>query len=120
MTWLARCGLAAAAMLLSACAHLDPQDRVPRTEPVGRLAPQGASPWRVEFGEPTLTRLLRDADLGSLDVKIALARVARARADVATARSARRLHVSVGAEAAVGAPSFRNTRTEATPTLESA
>ena len=112
--------LAAAALLLSACAHLDPEDRAPRTNPVARLAPAGPSPWLVDFGDPALARLLRDADLGSLDVKIALARVARARADVATARADRALHVSVGAEAAGGGTSFRDTRSAATPTFEAA
>ena len=113
-------GLAAVAVLLSACAHLDAEDRAPRTDAVARLAPAGPSPWRVDFGDPVLARLLRDADLGSLDVKIALARVAKARADVATARADRALHVSIGAEAASGGTSFHDARSAATPTFEAA
>jgi len=120
MRWSAWAGAAAAATLLSGCAHLDPQDRAPRTDPVLRLRPAGPSPWRADFDDPALSALLRDADRGALDVKIALARLARARADVAASRAQRRLHVSIGAEAAGGGTSFRDARSSATPTFEAA
>jgi multidrug efflux system outer membrane protein len=113
-------GLAAAAALLSGCAHLNEADRAPRTDPVARLRPQGPPPWHVDFGDPALADLLRDADAGSLDVKIALARVARARAEVAEAHARRTLRVSIGAEAAGGGTSFRDARSAATPTFEAA
>jgi hypothetical protein len=118
MTRPAWSSLAAVAMLLSACAHLDPEDRAPRTDPVARLSPSGPSPWQVDFGDPALSDLLRGADLGALDIKIALARLARARADVAEARAQRAPHVSIGAEGAVGGVDFHDARSAATPAFE--
>jgi multidrug efflux system outer membrane protein len=105
-------------VLLSACAHLDPADRAPRSDPVARLRPVGPSPWRVDFGDPTLSELLHGADIGALDIKIALARLARARADVAAAHARRAPQVSIGAEAAGGGVDFRDARSAATPTFE--
>ena len=118
MTRPAWSSLAAVAMLLSACAHLDPEDRAPRTDPVARLSPSGPSPWQVDFEDPALSDLLRGADLGALDIKIALARLARARADVAEARAQRAPHVSIGAEGAVGGVDFHDARSAATPAFE--
>jgi outer membrane protein TolC len=110
--------LAAAATLLSGCAHLDAADRAPRTDPVVRLNPQGPSPWRLDFGDPVLAALLREADGDSLDVKIALARVARARAELAEAHAHRSLQASIGGEAAVGGTDLHDARSAATPTFE--
>lgn len=110
--------LAAAATLLSGCAHLDPADRAPRTDPVTRLNPQGPSPWRLDFGDPALAALLREADSGSLDVKIALARVARARAELAEAHAHRAVQASIGGEGAGGGTDFHDARSAATPTFE--
>lgn len=118
MRFPAWCGWVAMAVLLSACAHLDPADRAPRSDPVARLRPAGPSPWRVDFADPALSELLRGADLGALDIKIALARLARARADVAAAHARRSPQVSLGAEAAAGGPNFRSARSAATPTFE--
>ena len=112
------CALALAATMLSACANLDPADRAPRTDPVARLAPSGPSPWKVDFADPALAALLHKADAGALDVKIAIARLERAQADVETAGSARTLQVEVGAEAAAGGTSLRGARSAGTPTFE--
>jgi multidrug efflux system outer membrane protein len=120
MTPRARAVLAAVAALLAGCAHLEPADRAPRTDPTARLKPQGASPWRVEFGDPELAVLLREADAGSLDVKIALARVARARAEVAEAHARRAVGVTIGGEAAGGGTDFHDARSAAAPTFEAA
>jgi multidrug efflux system outer membrane protein len=120
MTARAWSALAAAATLLAGCAHLDPADYKPRTDPTARLSPQGGSPWRVDFGDPELAALLREADAGSLDVKIALARVARARADVAEAHAHRAPQVTIGGEAAGGGTDFHDARSAATPTFEAA
>lgn len=107
-----------AAALLSACTTLGPADRAPRTDPIGRLSADGPSPWKVDFGDPGLAELLRTADAGALDIKIAVARLARARSEVEAARAARKPHVEVGAEAAAGGTSFRDARSAGTPSLE--
>lgn len=65
-----------------------------------------APTWTPDLGDPVLGDLLARADRGSLDVKMALARLEKAGADVDLARAGRRPHVSVGVEAAAGAANF--------------
>ena len=103
---------------LGACTTLSRADRAPRTDPVARLAPTGPSPWREDFGDPALRNLLDRADLGALDVDVALARLERAAADVEAADAARRLNVVVGVQSAIGGRNFRSSTSGATPTLE--
>ena len=50
MTRSAWSSLAVVAMLLSACAHLDPEDRAPRTDPVARLNPAALRPGKWTSG----------------------------------------------------------------------
>jgi multidrug efflux system outer membrane protein len=63
-------------------------------------------PWSPDLGDPVLADLLVRAELGSLDIRMALARLEKARADVDLARAGRRPHLTIGAEAAVGGGDF--------------
>ena len=85
---------------------------------MGRLTPVGDSPWRQDLGDPELRGLLRQADLGALDIKIALARLERARAEVDLARAAAAPQLAVGAAGAVGGRTFVSRRAVGSPTLE--
>jgi multidrug efflux system outer membrane protein len=76
--------------------------------------------WSPDLGDPVLADLLARAASGSLDIRMALARLERARADVDLARAGRRPHLTVGAEAAAGAATFSSARSGAgTPVLGS-
>ena len=68
-------------------------------------APQAAS-WSPTLDDPVLADLLTRAELGSPDIRMALARLEKARADVDLARAGRRPHLTIGAEAAVGGADF--------------
>jgi outer membrane protein TolC len=109
---------AALAMLLAGCAAVTPADRAARTDPVARLAPAGESPWREDLGDPTLRDLLRRADAGSLDIKLALARLERARADLALAGAAAHTQVTLGLAGASGGRTLSSHREVGAPTLE--
>ena len=85
---------------------------------MGRLTPVGDSPWRQDLGDPELRGLLRQADLGALDIKIALARLERAQAEVDLARAAAAPQLAVGAAGAVGGRTFASRRAVGSPTLE--
>lgn len=112
-------GLAgAAALALGGCAGLSAADRGPRTDPVARLAPAGASPWTDDLGDPVLADLLRQADTGALDVKAALAKLEHADAELEAAQAANPLRLPVGLAAAVGGRNFSQSRSAATPTVE--
>lgn len=76
----------------------------------GAVAPTDPSPWRADFSDPVLADLLRRADLESLDIRMALARLARARAEVDLARAAHAPHLDIGGEAALGGESFSSSR----------
>lgn len=69
-------------------------------------APQAAAPWSPTLDDPVLADLLTRADQGSLDIRMALARLERARADVDLARAGRRPHLTIGVEAAAGGADF--------------
>ena len=66
------------------------------------VAPQTAGPWSPTLEDPVLANLLVRAELGSLEIRMALARLEKARTDVDLARAGRRPHLTVGVEAAVG------------------
>jgi len=68
------------------------------------------SPWSPDLGDPVLADLLVRAELGSLDLRMALARLERAGADVDLARAGRRPHLTLGAEAAAGGADFSSVR----------
>ncbi|TCS04322.1 TolC family protein [Caulobacter sp. BK020] len=81
------------------------------TPTVAGAAPQVAPPtsppaWAATLDDPVLSDLLVRADQGSLDIRVALARLDKAQADVALARAERRPHLTIGAEAAVGGADF--------------
>jgi len=65
-----------------------------------------ANPWSPTLDDPVLADLLAHAELGSLDIRMALARLEKARADVDLARAGGRPHLTVGAEAAIGGADF--------------
>jgi len=110
--------LAVAAVALAGCAHLSAADRGPRGDPMARLQVTGPSPWRDDLGDAVLADLLRQADAGALDNRIALAKAARADADVESATAALRPIAAIGAAGAVGGSTFRRATTAVTPTAE--
>ncbi len=65
-----------------------------------------AAPWSPTLDDPVLTDLLTRAEAGSLDIRMALARLEKARADVDLARAGRRPRLTIGAEAAIGGADF--------------
>ena len=73
-------------------------------------APLGASltanPWSPTLDDAVLVDLLAHAELGSSDIRMALARLEKARADVDLARASGRPHLTIGAEAAIGGADF--------------
>ena len=82
-----------------------------------RLVPVGPSPWRLDFGDLALRDLLRQIDLGSLDIKIAMARLDRADAEVAAARALSRPQVEIGVNGAVGGHSLSEQAAAGSPSL---
>lgn len=108
----------ALAVLLSGCAHETAADRAPRPDPVARLTPAGDPIWRENLGDPALADLLRRADLGALDVKIALARLERAQAEVDLAGAAAGPRLEAGVAGALGGRTFASRRAVGAPTLE--
>lgn len=104
---------------LSGCAGLSAADRAPRTDPIARLTTAEPSPWTEDLGDPALRQLLARADVGALDTKLALARLARARGELEAAEAAGRVRVTIGAAAALGG-TRRTTQSAATPTFEGA
>ncbi|WP_426011475.1 TolC family protein [Caulobacter sp. DWR2-3-1b2] len=63
-------------------------------------------PWSPDLADPVLADLLIRTELGSLDIRMALARLEKARADVDLAQAGRRPHLTIGAEAAIGGADF--------------
>ncbi|MBO9560904.1 MAG: TolC family protein [Caulobacter sp.] len=81
------------------------------TPAVAGAAPQVSPPisppaWAATLDDPVLSDLLVRADQGSLDIRMALARLDKAQADVALARADRRPRLTIGAEAAIGGADF--------------
>jgi outer membrane protein TolC len=89
----------------------------PRSSAVERLRPAGASPWREDLGDPVLRNLLERADQGALDVKVAVARLERADAEVQAAKAARSPVLTLGLDGAVGGRNRGDIRSAATPSL---
>ena len=111
--------LASLLLALAGCSTLTPAERGPRPNPVARLAPAGPSPWREDFGDPVLRDLIREADLGALQIKTALARLEQADAEAERAKAGAAPRVNGGLIAATGSRTFRDrTRGAVTPTLE--
>jgi multidrug efflux system outer membrane protein len=74
--------------------------------PAPAAASLAANPWSPTLDDPVLADLLTHADLGSLDIRMALARLEKARADVDLARAGGRPRLTIGAEAAIGGADF--------------
>jgi len=108
------CALTVLGLTLGACAG------VPRTErqTALNLTSTSPTPWSEDFGDVELRALLRRADLGNLDIKSALARLERAEADAALARSGRSIHIVTGQSGVIGGETFGQSRFGASPTLE--
>ena len=105
---------------LGGCADLTAADKAPRGNPIGRLVSRTPSPWTADLGDPILADVLRQSDAGSLDVKSALARLARADAEVEAAVAANRLRVDAGLVGAVGGARLNRGTSAASPTFEAA
>jgi len=74
------------------------------------VASEAGPPWSPDLGDPVLADLLVRAELGSLDIRMALARLERAGADVDLARAGRRPSLTISAQAAVGGGDFSSSR----------
>lgn len=106
------------ALGLASCSGLTAADRGPRGDPIARLNVATPTSWREDFGDPVLRDLLRQADAGALDTKMALARLEKADAEVEAADAVRGINVFAGVASAVGGRTFRTATSAATPTLE--
>ncbi|WP_339913717.1 TolC family protein [uncultured Brevundimonas sp.] len=108
------CAMMVVMLALGACAG------VPQTErPTAlSLVPTAPTSWREDFDDPELRALLRRADLTNLDIKSALARLERAEADAALARSGRSIQIDTGLSGVTGGETFGRSRVGASPTLE--
>ena len=91
-----------AAVLALALSGAPDTSRAPPPPPVAALTPA----WWPQLDDPVLRDLLTRASQGSLDLKIAVARLERAGADIDLARAGQRPHATVGADAAIGAANF--------------
>ncbi len=74
--------------------------------PAPAAASLAANPWSPTLDDPVLANLLAHAQLGSLDIRMALARLEKARADVDLAWAGGRPRLTIGAEAAIGGADF--------------
>jgi multidrug efflux system outer membrane protein len=110
--------LSGVAVGVAGCSGLTAADRGPRGDPVARLSVATPMPWREDFGDPVLRELLRQADAGALDTKMALARLERADAEIEAADAVHGINVFAGVASAVGGRTFRTAGSAATPTLE--
>lgn len=99
--------IAAGALALAGCASL-PDGGAPVR--VSQLAAQGSSPWAYDFGDPAFAAYLAHADIGSLDVKTALARARAADAALRAARAEGWPELSLGGGAGRTVPGQRRGR----------
>jgi outer membrane protein TolC len=110
--------IAGLALATAGCADLGRQPAPRAHDAVSRMAPQGPSPWREDLGDPGLRAVLAQADTANLDIKLALARLARARAEEGVTGGRRLPRVTIGVEAAVGAARSGEARSRGVPSLE--
>jgi len=82
-----------------------------------RLVPVGSSPWNLDFGDPILRNILKESDLGAIDIKIAIARRAQADVEFEAAKALSRSQVEIGFNSAVGGRSPSNGAAAGTPSL---
>ena len=87
--------LLASSLLLAGCVSVGPDYLAPMPkapviqglDPARESAAQFQAQWWRQFRDPTLNRLIQRAVAGNLDLKLALARLREARAEVSHARS---------------------------------
>lgn len=99
----------AAALVVTPTMTLAASTGAMRDLPATAFASTPERPWSPDLDDPVLVDLLIRAELGSLDIRMALARLEDARAEVDLARAGRRPHLTIGAEAAVGGANFSST-----------
>jgi multidrug efflux system outer membrane protein len=80
--------LVCAALLVAACAHVDTSKPEVELPPMTNQASPGAENFWTLFGDEQLTRLVEEALANNRDLKIAVARIEEARANLGIARSA--------------------------------
>lgn len=95
-----RISLLLAALALAACAHIDTTKPTVELPPMTDKAPAGAERFWTLFEDEQLTRLVDEALANNRDLKIAVARIEEARANLRIARSA--LYPSLDANAGAG------------------
>ncbi len=110
--------IAGLALATAGCADLGRPPAPRAHDAVSRMTPQGPSPWREDFGDPGLRALLAQADVANLDIKLALARLERARAEEGVTGGHRLPQVTIGVEGAVGAARSGEARSRGVPSLE--
>lgn len=82
-----RKGLVVAALLLGACAHVDTTKPAVELPPMTEAAPQDFDQFWIYFDDAQLTQLIDAALANNRDLKIAVARIEEARANLRIARS---------------------------------
>ena len=75
-----------AALMVAACAHVDTSKPQAELPPMTGQAPAGAEKFWTLFGDEQLTRLVEEALANNRDLKIAVARIEEARANLRIAR----------------------------------
>jgi multidrug efflux system outer membrane protein len=86
-----------AALLVAACAHVDTSKPTVELPPMTDKAPTGADRFWTVFEDEQLTKLIEEALANNRDLKIAVARIEEARANLRIARSS--LYPSLDANA---------------------
>jgi multidrug efflux system outer membrane protein len=76
------------ALLLAACAHIDTSKPEVELPPMTDTAPAGADRFWTVFEDEQLTQLIEEALANNRDLKVAVARIEEARANLRIARSA--------------------------------
>jgi multidrug efflux system outer membrane protein len=95
-----RISLLVAALVLAGCAHIDTTKPAIELPPMTDKAPVGAERFWTLFEDEQLTKLVNEALANNRDLKIAVARIEEARANLRIARSA--LYPSLDANAGAG------------------
>jgi multidrug efflux system outer membrane protein len=95
-----RISLLFAALVLAGCAHIDTTKPAIELPPMTDKAPVGAERFWTLFEDEQLTKLVNEALANNRDLKIAVARIEEARANLRIARSA--LYPSLDANAGAG------------------
>ena len=111
--------IVALGLATAGCADLSHPPALRPHDAVSRLTAVGVSPWREDLGDPALHEVLAQADLANLDIKLALARLERARAEEGVTGGRRLPKATIGLEGAVGAARDGEARSRGVPSIES-